>query len=69
MKIAIAGKGGVGKTTLAGLLARHFLDQGARDFLGGGMVVVAQPSKPDDSNGRGPRGFAGMAWAGRKNER
>ena len=28
MKIAVTGKGGVGKTTLTALLARAFVDQG-----------------------------------------
>jgi CO dehydrogenase maturation factor len=39
MKIAIAGKGGVGKTTLSGLLARHFAAQGFR--------VLAIDADPD----------------------
>ena len=39
MKVAIAGKGGVGKTTLAGLLARHFADAGRR--------VLAIDADPD----------------------
>ena len=39
MKIAISGKGGVGKTTLAALLAQHYADQG-RDVL----AVDADPS-------------------------
>ncbi len=39
MKIAIAGKGGVGKTTLAGLLARSYADDGYR--------VLAVDADPD----------------------
>jgi len=39
MKFAISGKGGVGKTTLAALLAQHYADQG-RDVL----AVDADPS-------------------------
>jgi len=39
MKIAIAGKGGVGKTTLAGLLSRHFAAEGFR--------VLAIDADPD----------------------
>lgn len=39
MKIAIAGKGGVGKTTLTGLLARHFAEAGRR--------VLAIDADPD----------------------
>jgi CO dehydrogenase maturation factor len=39
MKIAISGKGGVGKTTLAALLARIALDQGSR--------VIAIDADPD----------------------
>lgn len=38
MKIAVSGKGGVGKTTLALLLARHFRDRGA-----GVILVDADP--------------------------
>jgi len=39
MKIAISGKGGVGKTTLAALLAQYYADQ-ERDVL----AVDADPS-------------------------
>jgi CO dehydrogenase maturation factor len=39
MKIAIAGKGGVGKTTVTGLLARHFAEEGFR--------VLAIDADPD----------------------
>jgi CO dehydrogenase maturation factor len=39
MKIAIAGKGGVGKTTLTGFLARHFAEAGRR--------VLAIDADPD----------------------
>jgi CO dehydrogenase maturation factor len=35
MKLAISGKGGVGKTTLAALLAQVYADQG-RDVLAAG---------------------------------
>ena len=39
MKLAVGGKGGVGKTTLAALLARHFRDRGYR--------VLAVDADPD----------------------
>ena len=39
MKLAISGKGGVGKTTLSALLAQYYADQG-RDVL----AVDADPS-------------------------
>ncbi len=39
MKIAIAGKGGVGKTTIAGSLARYYADKGYR--------VIAVDADPD----------------------
>ncbi len=39
MKLAISGKGGVGKTTLAALLAQYYADQG-KDVL----AVDADPS-------------------------
>lgn len=39
MKIAVAGKGGVGKTTIAGSLARYYADKGYR--------VVAVDADPD----------------------
>lgn len=41
MKIAISGKGGVGKTTLAGCLARYLADQG--------QVVLAIDADPDSN--------------------
>ena len=41
MKIAISGKGGVGKTTLAALLAQTFADRG-RDVL----AVDGDPATP-----------------------
>ncbi len=41
MKIAISGKGGVGKTTLAGCLARYLADQGQR--------VLAIDADPDSN--------------------
>ena len=39
MKIAISGKGGVGKTTLAALLIKYFPDQGKK--------VLAVDADPD----------------------
>ena len=39
LRIAVAGKGGVGKTTLTGLLAAHFADQGR-----GVLAIDADPS-------------------------
>jgi CO dehydrogenase maturation factor len=43
MKIAISGKGGVGKTTLSGLLARHWAKKGMR--------VLAVDADPDSNLG------------------
>ncbi len=64
MKIAIAGKGGVGKTTLAGLLARSYAEDGYR--------VLAIDADPDanlaSSIGIGPEQMVGLQPISRMKE-
>jgi CO dehydrogenase maturation factor len=54
MKIAITGKGGVGKTTVAAILARLYADEGRR--------VLAADVDPDANLGMA-LGFTRRNWA------
>ncbi|MCZ7543874.1 MAG: AAA family ATPase [Anaerolineae bacterium] len=64
MKIAVTGKGGVGKTTLTALLAQHYADQGRHV-----LAVDADPS-PCLALALGfQRGAAGAACAHRRDGR